>query len=154
MARHVQAEGAETINGVKTFGSFPITPSSAPSADYEVANKKFVLDNARPYKIYVAKLYQIDTADPVVYAILESTYGSITFDRTSPGFFKCISDGEFTEYKTVVFISALTTLGTEIIVELEEPGGMPDYFEISTSLNGSLSDNILELQTIEIRTYP
>jgi len=33
---------AETINGVKTFGSFPVTPSSAPTTDYQVANKKYV----------------------------------------------------------------------------------------------------------------
>jgi hypothetical protein len=33
-----------TLSGVKTFGSFPVTPSSAPTADYEVANKKYVLD--------------------------------------------------------------------------------------------------------------
>jgi hypothetical protein len=37
---------SETIAGVKTFSSFPVTPSSAPTTDYQVANKKFVLDNA------------------------------------------------------------------------------------------------------------
>jgi uncharacterized membrane protein len=35
-----------TLSGVKTFGSFPVTPSSAPTANYEVANKKYVDDNA------------------------------------------------------------------------------------------------------------
>jgi len=35
---------AQTWNGVKTFGSFPVTPSAAPTADYEVANKKYVDD--------------------------------------------------------------------------------------------------------------
>lgn len=44
MSRHVQAEGNETINGVKTFGSFPETPSSAPTTDYQAANKKYVDD--------------------------------------------------------------------------------------------------------------
>ena len=34
----------QTINGVKTFGSFPVTPSLAPSTDYQVANKKYVDD--------------------------------------------------------------------------------------------------------------
>lgn len=37
--------GAQTIAGVKTFSSFPITPSSAPTTDYQVANKKYVNDN-------------------------------------------------------------------------------------------------------------
>ena len=36
----------QTVNGIKTFGSFPVTPSAAPTADYEVANKKYVDDNS------------------------------------------------------------------------------------------------------------
>jgi len=36
---------AENVAGVKTFGSFPVTPSSAPTTDYQVANKKYVDDN-------------------------------------------------------------------------------------------------------------
>lgn len=35
---------AQTINGIKTFGSFPVTPSSAPTTDYQTANKKYVDD--------------------------------------------------------------------------------------------------------------
>jgi microcystin-dependent protein len=34
------------IDGVATFGEFPITPSAEPDADYEVANKKYVNDVA------------------------------------------------------------------------------------------------------------
>ena len=41
----VGTSGNETIAGVKTFSSFPVTPSSAPTADYQVANKKYVDDN-------------------------------------------------------------------------------------------------------------
>lgn len=35
----------QTISGTKTFSSFPITPSSAPTSNYEVANKKYVDDS-------------------------------------------------------------------------------------------------------------
>jgi hypothetical protein len=42
----VAKTGAQTINGIKTFGSFPVTPSSAPTTDYQTANKKYVDDNA------------------------------------------------------------------------------------------------------------
>lgn len=35
----------QNIGGVKGFTSFPLTPSSAPTQDYEVANKEYV-DNA------------------------------------------------------------------------------------------------------------
>lgn len=38
--------GNQTVAGIKTFSSFPISPSSAPSADYEMANKKYVDDVA------------------------------------------------------------------------------------------------------------
>jgi len=37
--------GDQTIAGVKTFSSFPVTPSSAPTSDYQVANKKYCDDN-------------------------------------------------------------------------------------------------------------
>lgn len=36
---------SQTIAGEKTFSTFPVTPSAAPDADYEVANKKYVDDN-------------------------------------------------------------------------------------------------------------
>ena len=39
--------GDQTIAGVKTFSSFPITPSSAPTTDYQVANKKYADDMDR-----------------------------------------------------------------------------------------------------------
>lgn len=42
---YVALTGNQNVAGVKTFTSFPVTPSSAPSTDYEVANKKYVDDN-------------------------------------------------------------------------------------------------------------
>jgi len=40
----VQNTGAETVAGVKEFSSFPVTPESAPTTDYQVSNKKYVDD--------------------------------------------------------------------------------------------------------------
>lgn len=40
----VKLSGNQTVGGVKTFSSFPITPSSAPTTDYQTANKKYVDD--------------------------------------------------------------------------------------------------------------
>jgi len=40
--------GDQTVAGVKTFSSFPITPSSAPTTDYQVANKKYTTDTFQP----------------------------------------------------------------------------------------------------------
>lgn len=42
----VHVTGDQSVAGIKTFSSFPITPSSAPTTDYQVANKKYVDDNA------------------------------------------------------------------------------------------------------------
>jgi len=44
--QNVKKTGDQTIAGVKTFSSFPVTPSSAPSTDYQVSNKKYVDDAA------------------------------------------------------------------------------------------------------------
>jgi len=43
---YVALTGNQTVAGVKTFSSFPVTPSSAPTTDYQVANKKYVDDKA------------------------------------------------------------------------------------------------------------
>ncbi|SMC80444.1 collagen-like protein [Papillibacter cinnamivorans] len=40
----VHNTGNETVSGVKTFSSFPVTPSAAPTNDYDAANKKYVDD--------------------------------------------------------------------------------------------------------------
>lgn len=42
----VKAAGNQTVAGIKTFSSFPVTPSEAPTTDYQVANKKYVDDNS------------------------------------------------------------------------------------------------------------
>lgn len=43
---YVALTGDQTVAGKKTFSSFPETPSGAPTTDYQVANKKYVDDNA------------------------------------------------------------------------------------------------------------
>ena len=51
----VDKSNAQTVNGVKTFGSFPVTPSSAPTTDYQVANKKYVDDNGGGPTLYTGQ---------------------------------------------------------------------------------------------------
>lgn len=56
---HVDTTGNETIAGVKTFSSFPVTPSSAPTTDYQIANKKYVDDSVEvgtPKTIFTGNL--------------------------------------------------------------------------------------------------
>lgn len=40
----VSRTGDQLVQGVKTFGSFPVGPSTAPSTDFQFANKKYVDD--------------------------------------------------------------------------------------------------------------
>ena len=42
----VQTAGNQTVAGIKTFSSFSIGPSTAPTTDYQYANKKYVDDAA------------------------------------------------------------------------------------------------------------
>lgn len=41
----VNLTGNQTVNGTKTFGSFPVLPSSSPTTDYQAATKKYVDDH-------------------------------------------------------------------------------------------------------------
>lgn len=50
-AGKVSTSGDETVAGIKTFGSFPVTPSAAPTTNYQVVNKKYVDDNASSVSI-------------------------------------------------------------------------------------------------------
>lgn len=53
---------AETIAGTWTFSSFPITPSSAPTTDYQVANKKYVDDSKVKLGIDTTEVTVTDTS--------------------------------------------------------------------------------------------
>jgi len=59
---------AQTIAGVKTFTSFPVTPSSAPTTDYQTANKKYVDD-----EITAAGGYNDEAAQDAIGTILTDT---------------------------------------------------------------------------------
>lgn len=45
LSNYMKLTGNQTVADIKTFTSFPITPSLAPTTNYQVANKKYVDDN-------------------------------------------------------------------------------------------------------------
>ena len=59
--QYVKDTGDETVAGVKTFSSFPITPSSAPTTNYQTANKKYVDDNIFSYAAGDVLIQSADT---------------------------------------------------------------------------------------------
>ena len=75
----VSLSGAETIAGVKTFSSFSVTPSSAPTSDYQVANKKYVDDS-----ITAGGGYTDEDAQDAVGGIMSGTNGTtVTYNDTA-----------------------------------------------------------------------
>lgn len=81
----VDKSTAQTIAGIKTFSSFPITPSSAPTTNYQVANKKYVDDNsislsvANSYDIGVGQTWQNLTASRSAAVTYTNTTGKPIF---------------------------------------------------------------------------
>ena len=68
----VHNTGNETVAGVKTFSSFPVTPSSVPTANYQVANKKYIDD-------------KVKTDVPVNAKFTDTTYSEITTAEIDAG---------------------------------------------------------------------
>lgn len=71
-SKFVDLLNAQTIAGIKTFSSFPITPSSAPTTNYQVANKKYVDDNA--LSLAQAQAYDLG---------VNQTWQNVTVSRSS-----------------------------------------------------------------------
>ena len=71
--------GNETVAGIKTFSSFLVTPSSAPTSDYNVANKKYVDD-----AIVAAGGYTNEQAQDAVGGIMSGSGAtSVVYDDTA-----------------------------------------------------------------------
>ncbi len=98
--KFVDNVGAETIAGVKTFSSFPITPSNAPSSNYQVANKKYVDDNAGGSDYIRAFIQNSKIMDWKLDFTPESTFiNSPLFDGAKSGFSVRISTIDLIDVK-------------------------------------------------------
>lgn len=75
--QYVNRTTNQTIAGVKTFSAFPATPSSAPTANYQVANKKYVDDVKGLYRkmTRVAVFNNVTLANNHDTDYLATTYG-------------------------------------------------------------------------------
>lgn len=78
-SNYVDRTTAQSIGGIKTFTSFPVTPSSAPTADYEVANKKYIDD-----AVVAAGSYDNEQAQDAVGTILTDT-STVNFTYNDAG---------------------------------------------------------------------
>lgn len=74
---YVDLTTAQSVGGVKTFTSFPVTPSSAPSTSYQVANKKYVDDSIQAAGGYTDKQAQ----DAVGTILTDTATADFTYDE-------------------------------------------------------------------------
>lgn len=101
--------GAQTVTGVKTFSSFPVTPSSAPTTDYQVANKKYVDDLQR-------RIVQVVNVQSGSLATGTTVMPS---DDTIPQ----ISEGDQFMSLAITPVSATNKLKIEVVAHLSEATG-------------------------------
>ena len=79
-----------------TCAVFPVTPSAAPTSNYQVANKKYVDDSstaARPYQVCTLRFYTLvaggDQGDPgdlttLTFDVFENTIGTLEMEEPTP----------------------------------------------------------------------
>lgn len=76
--QYVLMSGDQTVAGVKTFSSFPVTPSSAPSSNYQVSNKKYVDDLIGAWDSWTPTItWAGGTTDPTSFTISAARYVTV-----------------------------------------------------------------------------
>lgn len=79
-SNYVDLTTNQSVGGVKTFTSFPVTPSSAPTADYQTANKKYVDDSIASAGGYTDEQAQ----DAVGNILVDTPTLSFDYDDATP----------------------------------------------------------------------
>jgi hypothetical protein len=124
--------GNQTVAGVKTFSSFPVTPSSAPTTNYQTANKKYVDDEINA--IQTSFYYQEDSdTGGVDYSTLTTSY--VLYDTYTVPSDKAIVMKEF----SFLFLTGTGTVTCEL-----RKNGTP-ISTISRSTSGTETDSTLNV---------
>jgi len=76
--QYVLMSGNQTIAGVKSFSSFPVTPSSAPTTNYQVSNKKYVDDLIGAWASWTPTITWFGgTTDPTSFTVSSARYVTV-----------------------------------------------------------------------------
>ena len=124
------ASVAQTVAGVKTFSSFPVTPSSAPTTDYQIANKKYV-DDASPAIQLASQL------TPGFSVAFEAGYGvsaSATFSLS----YQLNSSGKIHSVKLDLLVSNATLIANAwnfLVINIPECAGSKVIGVVTCSVN-------------------
>jgi len=81
----VYTEGAQTINGVKTFGSIPVGPASDPTADNQLVRKAYVDSKSFTFNYRTLDYFTLLTKTTIPVPINYSVGAGIHFMRLSTG---------------------------------------------------------------------
>lgn len=79
---YVTLTGDQTVAGIKTFSSFPLTPSSAPTTDYQASNKKYVDDNAG--KVWTKTVDEASIGDDKI-LVYKTASGKLEYEAKPTG---------------------------------------------------------------------
>lgn len=110
--------------GVLTFNVFPVTPSAAPDADYEVANKKYVDDNAGGDVVFGVG-YFVDQSGGT-----GDTHGALSGDVNGANTTYTVSKGEYISGTLKVYLNG----------QLQIQGSSEDWVE-NTPASGTFDFN-------------
>jgi hypothetical protein len=138
----VDLSSTETVAGVKTFSSFPVTPSSAPTTDYQVPNKKYV-DDQIGGSIVGAMIYKgVFSASGGTYAGSKASLLSqgITYTAKANGI--AGNDYSVTVIDSTTGGLSYTEVAAEIIIDLG--GATPTTAQVVTLLGGSAYVDVAE----------
>ena len=133
--------GVESVTGSGVDNTDPVNP----------------VVNARPYKVYTALLSQIDTYDPTVIVLENTTGETFTWARLEAGRYVATIGGVFDLKKTAVFSQSF------VRINVDYPDVVGCYLNSATEVwvvtgsNNSWSptqDGILNKYLIEVRVYP
>ena len=107
---YVGLTGDETVAGIKTFSSFPLTPSSSPTTDYQVANKQYVdgLISGENWWDRVGTVLSPHNAGDAVADIL--TYNGLTLTSAATGF--TVAGGTTSKTLTVPLDASVSGINT------------------------------------------
>lgn len=110
----VMQSGAQTVAGVKTFSSFPVTPSSAPTTDYQVANKKYVDDQAQ-----AAAIATLQALAPKAWVVFTGATGAIL---ASQGVSSVVHNA--TGQWTITWTTPFATVNYAVVVTISNATGL------------------------------
>lgn len=136
----VMTSGAQSVGGIKTFTDFPVTPSSAPTTDYQVANKKYVDDHVSPFNLTVEQSGEtpVSNVDHIVFdgaVVTDDGSGQVTVEI------------EGVAGDTIMDLTNLTSVADEDVLPIvDDPSGTP------TTMRASLT-NIFARLLAASRTF-